>query len=195
MKARLSLLLSLAACLLPPCVLAQGREAGEPRSVTAPSSAEPAALDLLLGLLGDFELVITHELIDLVTKIEGRETVCERLRKIATDITRKRYLRVRATGALAFFPSSTTRDLLEDLVLRADDPEVRIQAVVALGHGFWSIDRAWVRSWLERIMDHPDQGLSQAAARTLGRLLPRTTTDEQGSPPATDGTRPSSLRP
>ncbi len=143
-----------------------------PTVATAQPDAAPAS-DLLWGLLADYEAQVTPEWMDLLSDMYGSGAVVERLEELARDPEQRRYVRVRATGALPFFPSPRTRALLQELSLSSDDAEVRVQAVVALGHGFWEVDRRTTRDWLDALGGHPDQRVRAAATRTLGRLLER----------------------
>lgn len=133
-----------------------------------PSAA--AAPDLLLGLLADYEQPVTPEWAELLSDLEGAGSLLDRLEELARDPSQRRYVRVRATGMLPFFPSPRTRELLRELSLTADDAQVRVQAVVALGHGFWAVDREATSAWLTTLGGHPDLRVSAAAIRTLDRL-------------------------
>ncbi|MDY0061263.1 MAG: hypothetical protein RBU45_15750 [Myxococcota bacterium] len=136
-----------------------------------PSPPPPSPSPLLLGLLGDFDRPITPELATLLaTQLGGDEELGRQLRQVAADPAQRRYLRVRATGALALLPTPDNREALQQLLQGADDPEVRVQAVVALGSGWYARDRQGVTVWLQQLTRTGELAVAQAARRTLDRL-------------------------
>ncbi len=139
-------------------------------AIAASGPARASAQDPLMGVLGAIDTFITEDVVEVLESLEGREGLVDRLETIVEDPTQTRYVRVRAVTMLAFFPSTEIWDLLTRVSRSADDPEVRVQALVSLGHGFWGVDRERTERWLDRMRLFPEPKLSEAASRTLSKL-------------------------
>lgn len=89
---------------------------------------------------------------------------------LATDSMQRRYLRVRATGALAMFGSARARTVLLALARTDTDVEVRIQAVTSLVYWFAEDAPGQLTADLVAIADHAPPMLRQFVLRQVRRL-------------------------
>ncbi|MBM4320131.1 MAG: hypothetical protein FJ125_09250 [Deltaproteobacteria bacterium] len=137
---------------------------------TPPAEAGPkktvAVSDPLLALLGDYERELTPRLVERLVQLQDRETIARRLRALAADGGHRRYLRLRATAALAFFPGEETTRFLARQAETADDPEVRLQSVITYGHACWAGAPDQTSRWLAEQARSSDPRIAAAARRT-----------------------------
>lgn len=148
----------------------QAQQPATRTGVGAPATHTADVADPLLALLGDYERVITPELVAWLIEQQGRDTLVERLRALAADRGHKRYLRLRATSLLASFPGEETKAFLAQQAAASDDPEVRIQSVIAYGHAVWPAEPEAARRWLEAKARDVEPKLAATARRTLENL-------------------------
>ncbi len=126
--------------------------------------------DLLHAMLADLDLIVTVEMMDRVAEHLGPAETLARLEAIALDEALPRYVRLRAVGTLPYFATPAVRRLLEQIANEADDPELRIEAVVTLGRAFYAADPEGVGAWLRAVELTAGRRLSDAAQRTLRAL-------------------------
>ena len=94
------------------------------------SLANPAPMTHADLLLGAIDVVLSPMNIAAVDLTEDHAV------EVATDANNRRYLRVRATGALGIFGSARAHATLLDLARHDTDVEVRVQAVISLVRWF-----------------------------------------------------------
>lgn len=90
--------------------------------------------------------------------------------RIATDVKRPRYPRVRAIGALGVIGTDSARRLIETLAVTDDDEQVRVQAVISLARIWGHDDREIVGSFLVDRLGDATPALSDAIFGELERL-------------------------
>jgi HEAT repeat protein len=102
-------------------------------------------------------LLDKRALIDAGAGIDGAA-----LRAVLADRSLGRYVRMRAASSLGWFANPAVRSALAALVASRDDPEVRIQAIAALGY-------LGDRAALQRARESVDPPVRAAAERALAR--------------------------
>ncbi|MGK0358198.1 MAG: hypothetical protein ACI9U2_000481 [Bradymonadia bacterium] len=138
-------------------------------SLAVPAQATPATPDATARvdlLLNSIDVLLSPMAIAQVGLTEDYAVA------VATDSTRRRYLRVRATGALAMFGSARGRSVLLELARDDTDVEVRIQAVTSLVYWFAEDAPGQLAAALVAIADHAPPMLRKLVMRRV-RQLPR----------------------
>ncbi len=134
-------------------------------ALAAPAMAADAAPTAEL-LLGAIDVPLTPEALAAAGVDEARATA------VARDPARRRYLRVRAAGALGVLGTDGARRTLEALAAEDPDVEVRIQAVTALAR-VWAPRDPAVAERLRALHAGAPRALGDVLAAELARLAPR----------------------
>lgn len=119
------------------------------------------AVDLMLGAI---DVVISPMLIAEVGLTEDYAIA------VATDPAQRRYMRVRATGAVGIFGSPRARSVLLDLARHDSDFEVRVQAVTSLAHWFAEDAPGQLNAELMGIADGAPGGLQRIIIRRVQQI-------------------------
>lgn len=122
--------------------------------------AQPADL-----LLGSIDVVL-----DPMT-IAAADLTEEHALAVAQDAQARRYLRVRAVGALGIFGSAQAQAALRDFAQFDLDVEVRIQAVISLTH-LGNRAPGETTAFLMGVAETAPPALERVIIRSVRRLLP-----------------------
>jgi hypothetical protein len=128
-------------------------------ALTAPALADDGAA----VLLGAIDVPLTPETLAAAGLDEARATA------VARDATARRYLRVRAAGALGVLGTDGARRTLEALAAEDADVEVRIQAVTALAR-VWAPRDPAVAERLRALRTNAPRALDGVLAAELRKL-------------------------
>lgn len=123
--------------------------------------APTASADLLLGAI---DVVLNPMTIAAAGLSEDHALA------VAQDPTARRYLRVRAAGALGVFGSARAHVALRDLAQHDLDVEVRIQASISLARRFSAPDPGATTAFLLAVAEHAPPGLHRVIRREVRRL-------------------------
>lgn len=135
-----------------------------PAPTPAPATADAVATGLTL--LAAIDVPLTAEIITRMGLTESTAT------NALADRTAKRYVRLRAVGALPFFATKTARALVERTAAEDADEVVRIQAVTSLARGFGGTDRLGVLTALQALARKATPPVAEAIAAEIALLGP-----------------------
>jgi HEAT repeat protein len=125
--------------------------------------AQPASADLLLGAI--------DVVLDPMT-VTAADLTEDHALSVARDPNARRYLRVRAVGALAIFGSARARAALREFARHDLDVEVRIQASVSLARGFGVDAPGETTAFLLQVADGAPPALARVIRHEVRRLQP-----------------------
>lgn len=142
-----------------------------PLGASAQVAPDPGAADAVVAVPPGALLLVDAIDIPLTPESVARAGLTEaHAVALATDVSARRYTRVRAVGALGVLGTVTARALIERLAVVDGDAFVRAQALVSLARVWGPSDREAVEGFLTERIDDPSPAVTDAIARELGRL-------------------------
>lgn len=141
---------------------------GRPASATPGAALGGLAVVPGISVLAAIDVPLTAELITRVGLTESAVTTA------LAETTGRRYVRLRAVGALPFFATKSARALVEQIAAGDPDEVVRIQAVTSLARGFGGADPMGVLNALRTLARTATPAVAEAIAAEWALLAPAT---------------------